>query len=44
MRDFVVIGGQRMIPFYIGSIVGMLGAQWFGIFETSGSYVRLAAI
>jgi DnaJ-class molecular chaperone len=39
IRDFVVIGGQRMIPFYIGSVVGMLGAQWFGIFETSGSYV-----
>jgi len=43
IRDLVVIGGQRMIPFYIGSIVGILGAQWFGIFETSGSYVSLAA-
>jgi DnaJ-class molecular chaperone len=39
IRDFVRTGGRRMIPFYVGSVVGLLGAQWFGVFETSGSYV-----
>lgn len=33
-----------MIPFYIGSIIGMVGAQWFGVFDTSGSYVRGTSI
>lgn len=39
IMDYVVIGGRRLIPFYVGSVVAMLGAQWFGFFESTSSYV-----
>ena len=39
IMDYVVIGGRRLIPFYVGSVVAMLGAQWFGFFENTSSYV-----
>jgi DnaJ-class molecular chaperone len=38
-RDYVVYGLQQMIPGYIGSIIGMVIAQFLGKFP-QGTYVR----